>query len=225
MLIAGDDLRHDDALELASDLFNAFDFNPEHRQPLGQFLRRPLEIYILLEPIESDFHLELPQEPRIILIKQSDVVYSIANHRDTFDSETKRPAGPHLGVVADVFEHLRMHHAAAGDFQPLFAHLPGERAAEINLEAWLGIAEIVRTKSNPCLRAHQLLEHELDGAFQVTDGNVAVYVEALHLVESRVVRGVRVVAAIDAARHDDTHGRLLLFHHADLDGRSVRAQE
>ena len=44
-------------------------------------------------------------------------------------------------------------------------------------------------------------------------------------MERGVVRGVRVVAAIDAARHDDAHRRLLLLHHAYLDGGSVGAEQ
>ena len=73
--------------------------------------------------------------------------------------------------------------------------------------------------------AQQFLEHEFHRALQIADGDAFVHVKALDLLESGVVRGVRVVAAIDAAGHDDAHGRRLLFHHANLDGGSMRAQE
>ena len=52
------------------------------------------------------------------------------------------------GIVADVLEHLRMHHAAAGNLQPVLAHLLHQRVGEINLVARLGVAEVVRAETN-----------------------------------------------------------------------------
>ena len=57
MLVAREDLRHDDALELAADFLHALDLEAEHGQPLGQFLRRPVEINVLFEPVKGDFHI------------------------------------------------------------------------------------------------------------------------------------------------------------------------
>ena len=45
------------------------------------------------------------------------------------------------------------------------------------------------------------------------------------LMEHRVVRGVGIVGTIDATERDDAHGRLLLLHHANLDGAGLAAQE
>src|SRR5215510_5202556 len=59
--------------------------------------------------------LKLPQKPHVVLVEQPDVVDPIPDHRDAFDAEAEGPAGPDLGIVADVLEHLRVHHPAAGD--------------------------------------------------------------------------------------------------------------
>src|SRR5688572_16913864 len=56
MVVARDDLRHDDALELAAKLLHALDFEAEHGEALGQFLGRPGEINVLLEPVERYLH-------------------------------------------------------------------------------------------------------------------------------------------------------------------------
>ena len=56
MLVARDDLRDDDAVELAGDFLHALDFEAEHGEPLGQFLGRPVEINVLFEPVKGDFH-------------------------------------------------------------------------------------------------------------------------------------------------------------------------
>src|SRR5438128_494132 len=74
---------------------------------------------------------KLLQKPHIILVEQPDVADPIANHRDAFDAEAEGPAGPDFGIVADVFKHRGMHHAAAGDLEPFLAHLARERTAEI----------------------------------------------------------------------------------------------
>src|SRR5262249_21177381 len=69
------------------------------------------------------FILKLPQEPKVILIKQPDVVNAIANHRDALDPETESPARPDLRIVADILEHLRMDHAAPRQLKPFLSHL------------------------------------------------------------------------------------------------------
>ena len=56
MFVAGNDLGHDDTLEIASNLLDSFDFNPEERQTFREFLDGPIEVHILLEPIDRDFH-------------------------------------------------------------------------------------------------------------------------------------------------------------------------
>ena len=61
LLLVGDSvanvvLGHDDTLEIASNLLDSFDFNPEERQTFREFLDGPIEVHILLEPIDRDFH-------------------------------------------------------------------------------------------------------------------------------------------------------------------------
>src|SRR5689334_14621781 len=118
-----------------------------------------------------------------------------------------------------------MYHAAPGDLQPFLAHLARKRARKINLEARLGVAEVVRTETNLHVAAEQFLEDKLDGALEVADGDAFVHVKAFDLLEGRIVRGVSVVATIDPARHDDADGGLLFLHHADLDARSMSAEK
>ena len=76
----------------------------------------------------------------------------------------------------------------------------------------------MRTETDLHVAAHEFAEDEFNRAFQITDGDVFVHVKSLNLVERGIVRGVGVVAAIHAARHNDAHGRRLFFHYADLDG-------
>src|SRR5207249_10393580 len=64
-----------------------------------------------------------------------------------------------------------------------------------------------------------------DGAGEIAEGNVGVNGEAFDLVEGERMRGVGIVAAIDLAGNDDANGRLLLFHGANLHGRSVGAKK
>ena len=57
MLVLGDDLGDDDAVEFAAGFMDALDFEAEHGKPLGQLFRRPVEINVLFEPVKGDFHL------------------------------------------------------------------------------------------------------------------------------------------------------------------------
>ena len=62
-------------------------------------------------------------------------------------------------------------------------------------------------------------------SFQVAHGNVRIHIQAFKLIEGGKVRGVNFVAAVGGTGSDDTHGRQLLFHGADLHGRRVRTQK
>src|SRR5580765_4822556 len=95
------------------------------------------------EEASSGLELELPQESHVVLVKQPDVVDTIAQHRDAFDAEAEGPTAPHFRIITDVLEDLRMHHAAAGDLQPVLAEFLHERVGEIDLQARLGVAEVV----------------------------------------------------------------------------------
>src|ERR1035441_9504691 len=174
------------------------------------------------EPAQT---LELLQKPHVILVEEADVSDAIADHRDALDAEAERPARPRFRVVADVLEDLGVHHAASGDLQPFLAHLAGQRAAEIDLEAGLGVAEVVRPEADARFRAHQFLEDKLHCALEVAHSNIPIHVKPFHLVERWVVGGVGVIAAIDAPRDNDPNGWLLLGHHPDLDGGGMSAEK
>src|SRR6266581_786489 len=80
---------------------------------------------------------ELGQEPQIVLVEQADVVDSVLQHGDPLDPEPEGEAGVPLGVVADILEHRRMHHAAAADLDPsaalagTAARSPAEDAGDV----------------------------------------------------------------------------------------------
>src|SRR5687768_8959725 len=103
--------------------------------------------------IPKKLPLKLPQKPHIVFIKEADIINAVANHGDTLNAEAKSPARPDFRVVSDVFEYLRMNHAAASDFQPFFSQLLHQRILKINFENRFGIAEIVRPKTNFCILA------------------------------------------------------------------------
>src|SRR2546429_5407369 len=130
---------------------------------------------------------KLPQKPQIIFVEEPDVVDAIADHGDAFDAEAEGPAGPDFGIVADVLEHLRMHHAAAGDLQPFLAHPARERTGEINLKARLGVTEVVWAETNLHVAAEQFLEDEFHSTLQVADGDAFVHVKPFDLLEGRIV--------------------------------------
>src|SRR5207237_5631796 len=111
--------------------------------------------------------LELSQVTQIMIVEEADVIYPVKDHGDAFDSEAKRPAAPGFRVIAHVFEDLGMHHAAAGDLQPLLAHSFRQRAAKIDFEARLGITEIMGTESNAGFLSYQFFENKLDATLDI----------------------------------------------------------
>src|SRR6476660_9064618 len=79
---------------------------------------------------ETRFSCKLPQKTQIILRKQADVGNVEQNHRQSVHSETESEPSPFFRIISviaarliDCFENGGMHHAAAADFDPLFAAL------------------------------------------------------------------------------------------------------
>ena len=56
MFVAGEDLGDDDAVQFAADFLHALDFEAEQGETPGQFFGGPVEMDVLPEPVESDFH-------------------------------------------------------------------------------------------------------------------------------------------------------------------------
>src|SRR5438876_1024371 len=100
-----------------------------------------------------------------------------------------------------------------------------EGARDVEFNRWLGERKIAGPEARLHAGTKKLLYEILDGAGEIAEGNVRVHGEAFDLVKGERMRGVRIIAAIDLAGDNDAHGRLLLFHGADLHGRSVRAEK
>src|SRR5258706_8698774 len=98
---------------------------------------------------------ELLQKPQVVLVEQPNVLDLIAQDRDALDADAPREAGVLLRVVADRFEHGRVHHAAAEDFDPagLLAHRTAgavaRPAADVHFGARLGVREEARPEPQP----------------------------------------------------------------------------
>src|SRR5258708_21250961 len=98
-------------------------------------------------------------------------------------------------------------------------------AGDIELDARLGEGKIAGAEARFDAGTEELSYEILDGAGEIAKGDVRVDGEAFDLVKGEGVSGVGIVAAIDLAGNDNAHGRLLLFHGANLHGRSVGAEE
>ena len=66
MFVAREDLCDDDAVQFAAYFFHALDFEAEQGEPLGQFVRGPVKMDVLAEPVKRDFHAERRMLIRIV---------------------------------------------------------------------------------------------------------------------------------------------------------------
>src|SRR5262249_32361996 len=158
--------------------------------------------------------LELSQEAQVVRPQVADVRKAVAKDGDPLEAPPEGEAGHLLGVVADEPEHVRVDHPGAADLDPprVPAHRTAgtlaEEARHERLERRLGEREVVRDELRLALLAEQLPQQMQERALEVGERDPAVDREALHLVEHRVVRRVRRVAAVAAAERDHEDGRL-----------------
>src|SRR6266699_4008981 len=171
--------------------------------------------YLSRSEIAELHWLELFQEAKVGFVEQSNVIHVVLEHRHSLDAEAPRVAIPQGRVDAAVAEHLRVHHAAAADFEPalvpaaLAAHAAADAACHVELEARLGERKVARTDAHLALDPVQRLDHEEQRALHISDGQRLVDREAFDLAEVRQARRLERVAAVNAAWRDDVDRRLL----------------
>src|SRR6266481_712693 len=180
---------------------------------------------------------ELPEEAHVVLEKDLNIVDAVLQHREAIDADAEGEAADFFRVVIHEAVDSGIDHARAEKFNPgcpfalrtsvsvRSAGSAAERTGDIKLDRRLGEREIAGPKARFHAGAKKLLHEILDGAGEIAKGDVGVHGEAFDLVKGEGMRGVRIVAAIDLAGNDDAHWRLLLFHGADLHGRSVCAKK
>ena len=83
----------------------------------------------------------------------------------------------------------------------------------------------MRTEANLHAGPHELVGEIGQVAFEIGHRDLPVHVESLDLMEARAVGCVGCIAPVTAAGRDDSHGRFLLLHHANLHRRRLRAQQ
>src|SRR5690348_3073632 len=181
---------------------------------------------------------ELAEEADVVLKKNLNVVDLVFEHGEAVDAHAECEAADFFGVVVDEAVDGRIDHAGAEKLDPAGAFALGagsstggiaaaaaKDAGNVEFNARLGEREITWPETCFYARTEKLFDEIFDGAGEIAEGDVGVNREAFNLMKDEGVRGIGIVAAIDLAGNDDAHGRLLLFHGANLHRGSVRAEK
>jgi len=104
-----------------------------------------------------------------------------------------------MGIVTDRLKHRGIDHAQPPISIQLLVDLGKMLRAEIDLEARLGVAEIVRAETRFGAGTEQRRKNVVEQRLEIAHRDIAVNVETLKLVEVGRVRGVGRVAAETAA--------------------------
>ena len=166
---------------------------------------------------------------QIGFVEGAEIRDAIFQHRHPLDPHPEGKALIFAGIDAAIAQYLRVHHAAAENFEPIptganlqFAAL--SRAADIDLGRGLGEREIARPETHRQILDIKKGAAELDQtAFQMAHMGRPVDHQPLDLMEHRRMRRV-VIGTEGAARDDDADRRRLRQHRADLHRRGVGAQ-
>src|SRR5215472_2479844 len=171
----------------------------------------------------------MPQPPQIRLVKGPEIRDPVLQHRDALDPHAEGKALIFRRVDAAIPQHLRVHHAAAKDLEPVATgadlQFPAcARAPDIDLGRGFGERKVARAEADRQIVETEKGAAELDQtALQMTHMAHPVDHQPLDLMKHRRVRRI-VVAAESPPRHDDPDWRRLCLHRADLHRRGVGAQ-
>src|SRR5579859_1179064 len=184
--------------------------------------------------MREQFSCELLQEAHVTLVEQLDVVNFIHTHGNALHAHAEGEAAD-LGRVVAValyeFEDVRVNHAAAEQLDPsalladAAAFAPALEATDGNIGAGFGEGKERREKARLHAGAEERLHGMVERALEVAEGDVAVYRQALDLMEHGRVSSIGSVTAMHFAGDHHAHRRWLALHGADLDRRGMRAQQ
>src|SRR6266513_1820430 len=133
-------------------------------------------------------------------------IYTLSLHDALpIHAEAECIAAPLFGIVSviatrfvDRFKNSRMHHAAAGHFDPLLAAFQSFRS-DVNLQTWLGKREEMRSKLHFGVGAKEFPHEKFELAFQIGDADVFIDIQSFDLMKLWAVRCIEFVAPIRRA--------------------------
>src|SRR6185437_1297766 len=170
------------------------------------------------------------EEADIALEQLAKVRDAVFEHGDTVDAHAPGKALVDIGIEPAKAQHVRMHHAATQNLQPVLALAEADfalvaAALDVDLERGLGEREERRPEAHvDVVDLEERLAELVQNPFEVTEMRALVDDEAFDLVELRRMRRVR-VDAIGAARADHADRRLLRQHGTYLHWRRMRPQQ
>src|ERR1700682_661435 len=170
-------------------------------------------------------------EPAHVVLEQlPQVGHAVFQHRDAVDAHAPGKTLVDVGIDAAGAQHVRMHHAAAENLQPVLAFAEANLALvapalDIDLERRLGERKERRPESHvDVIHLEERLAEFVQDPFEVPEMRTLVDDEALDLVKLRRMGGVG-IDAIGAARANDPDRRPLSEHGTHLHRRGVGAQQ
>src|SRR4029079_12607219 len=117
------------------------------------------------------------------------VRHAIFQHGDAVDAEPEGEALIALGIEPDILEHVRVHHAAAQNFEPIVALADPKFVAnlgvtDIDLHRRLGEGEVARAEAHLHLRyLEEGLAEFLEHPFEMPKMRLLIDRESLNLME------------------------------------------
>src|SRR5690606_9244410 len=110
-----------------------------------------------------------------------------------------------------------------GMFADITASAFADQTSDVNFGAGLGEREKRRPEPDLRFLAEQFFGQVINGLFQIGEAYVFIYKNAFYLVEHAMRARRNSFVAENAARHNGTDGRLVVFHDAHLHRRSMRS--
>src|ERR1700676_3701873 len=140
-------------------------------------------------------------EPADVRLEEgAQVRHAVFEHGDAVDAHAPGKALVFVGIESAILQHVRMHHAAAEDLQPVVALAEADfafvaAALDVDFERRLGEREIRRPKPHAdTVDFEKRLAEFFQNPFQVAEMRALVDDEALDLVEHRRMGLIRVAA-------------------------------
>ena len=162
------------------------------------------------------------REAHVALNHVAHIRQAIAELQRALNAHTEGEALVLIRINANRAQNVRVDHAAATPLDPAGTTLL-VREPHVHLSGRFREREVVGANTRLRLRAEQHLGQVIQRAAQVRHGQALVHCKALHLVEDRRVRGIKLIRTEHTARAGNVDRQITLQHRAHLNWRRMRA--
>lgn len=173
----------------------------------------------------------MSQEPYIGIHKVSHIRDAISDHHEAIESKAKGKTSIDFWIKSSLADDIRMDESCTHKLYPTGSLTDtttiaiAEWTREVDFYAWLDEREVAWSHTDFYFFAEYIREHRLDRELEMTDADIFVDDNTLHLVKGILVRCIHILVTKDSTGDDGTDWSFLISQYQVLHTRGLCGED